>query len=843
MKTHTSNYKASVKGQNQIDSKITYTINGVTTTLGKEDLNSVTPNFQANILKSVMKELEIDSNVEIPINTEINYKFGVYTGTGYEYVNYGNYIVNKVEKQEDYESYKIKCYDKMLFSMKQNEDLGIEYPISIRDYINALCAKIGLEFKNKNEEFANYDRMIDKELYVGLDYTYRDIFDELAQVTASTICLNENDEVEIKYISDTLVDTINEEFLKDVNVNFGEKYGPVNSIVLSRGGGADNVYKDDPESVKLNGRTEIKIQDNQIMNWNDRSDYLPDILEKLDGLEYYLNDFSSYGITYLDVCDRYGVQIKDKTYSCILFNDETLVTQGLEENIHTDLPDESETDYTKADKTDRKINNVSIIVDKQQKEIDILNEKTVDISTTLSSFGTVNVTNAAEGNPYNITLTGDMDYPIIGKEQYGSSPSKTGTLKSGVSKVRKAQNYIKNLIVGTFKVNKPILEIYKDDKLISQYTLPIKHIYMYGSEKDELQINYKKVTFIQKIGINNNGKKYILKEPISYDLGELNIVIPDGDCVLKINGLNISITYLNKNQYTNQFATKVEVSNDIKVASDEILIESKSQILENGDELIASINTTSTGKVKIKASDTIALEGAISANGNFEIDTEGNAIMNSATITGGNINLPDGGLIIGGQGLITSLVFNGNIYSKSFVGGTSLLPMGYSLLYESSEGTIETTKDSIMFIFSVPKGFTVKSAYVTLHHIPVEYREAGSVVNKGRSENLRLYKSSSLSNGVFVFDGMYAQAEISNVNYVEVANAFGANGFTGDLNKYTYINSADIKNYIETSNVENKLNILKIETSNSLPTTYNGMYSQTGACQAVLTILGYTKFE
>ena len=222
MKAHTSQFKEDIVTiGRQLDSKITYELNGVTQTLVSEDLNGVTPTFQGAILKSVMKELDIDSNVDIPIGTEINYKFGVKLEGNFEYLDYGNYIVYSSEKQEDTSSYKIVCYDKLLYSMKQNEDLRITYPISVRDYINALCTKIGLEFKNKSDEFANYNRIIDKELYVGLEYTYRDILDELAQVTASTICLDKNDKVEIRYISNTAVDTIDENFLKDINVNFG----------------------------------------------------------------------------------------------------------------------------------------------------------------------------------------------------------------------------------------------------------------------------------------------------------------------------------------------------------------------------------------------------------------------------------------------------------------------------------------------------------------------------------------------------------------------------------------------------------------------------------------------
>ena len=338
-----------------------------------------------------MKQLTIDSNVEIPKGTILNYLFGVRTGyeevedyrDNFDYINFGNYIVKKVEKNEDTNSYVITCYDKMLYSMVDYEDLGITYPITIRDYINTICTHLGITFANASDTFANYDREIQKELYLdengnSLGYTFRDVLDELAGATASTICINANDQLEVRYITDTN-DTINEEYLKNVNVKFGQKFGPVNSIVISRSAESDNVFLRDEQSVTQNGLCEIKIKENQIMNWNDRSDYLGDILTALDGLEYYINDFSSTGITYYDVCDRYNVQIGNETYSCVMFNDEINVTQGLEENIHTEIPEESETDYKKADKTDRKINQTYIIVDKQNGTIETLASKVEEV--------------------------------------------------------------------------------------------------------------------------------------------------------------------------------------------------------------------------------------------------------------------------------------------------------------------------------------------------------------------------------------------------------------------------------------------------------------------------------
>ena len=362
MKTHTSSFKEQIKliGK-EIDSRITFG----STVLGKNDLNAVTPSYQGAILKSVMKQLDIDSNVAIPIGTILKYEFGLKVNGEYEYINYGNYVVYSVEKQEDTKSYKITCYDKLLYSMLDYVKLPITYPISIRDYINLLSTALGLKFANKSGTFANYDKQIQADLYDGLGYTFRDILDELAQVTASTICLNNNDELEIRYITETN-DVIDEEFLKDVNVNFGEKFGAVNTIVLSRSADSDSVYY--PSTLPANPY-EIKISDNQIMNGNDRADFLPDIYNKLNGLEFYTNDFVSTGICYYDLCDRYSVKVGDNTYSCVMFNDEVLVTQGLEENIYTELPEQTETDYKHASKDDRMINQVYIIAKKNEAEI------------------------------------------------------------------------------------------------------------------------------------------------------------------------------------------------------------------------------------------------------------------------------------------------------------------------------------------------------------------------------------------------------------------------------------------------------------------------------------------
>lgn len=813
MKAHTNRFKEEIGSfGRQLDSIITYQINGVTQTLTNEQLNGVTPTFQGSILKSVMKQLDIDSNVDIPIGTSINYKFGVLVDGKFEYLNFGNYIVFSSEKQEDLGSYKLICYDKLLFSMMDNQDLGVTYPTSVRDYLKALCNKLGLQFKNANDNFVNYSRMIKQELYVGLDYTYRDILDELAQVTASTICLNENDELELRYISNNVVDTIDEEYLKDINVNFSEKYGPINSIVLSRSAESDNVYLQDEESVQANGLCELKIVDNQIMNWNDRSDYLPEILNKLDGLEYYINDFASTGIAYLELCDRYNIKIGDNTYSCVMLNDELEITQGIVENIHTDMPQETETDYTKADKTDRRINNVSLIVDKQQKEINALAEKVVDISSTASGVGSVNITNGYKGNLHKLDIYGYMELPIIG-----------------------------NIIIGQFKVNNFKIIVEQNDEVYREYILDdMKNLYQIGTVHDTFEYLDGKCSITKRIGIDDEGNKYVLETPYTIDLKDLIIEVPEGDYKIYTNyeALHLNVEYLTQNQYTDTFTTQVDVQSSIKIATDEVLIESKREILDNGDALIASINTKSTGEVLINASKAI----------NFN-STELNVTTEKMKITiGTEENKKD---LINASGVLTNLQFKSSNEIWG-IGQSSNYFLGFSpYTQEQSGGIIFPSKRSYLQIdYDVPNNFVVSEAYVTIFHTPVNWENSSTQQVWGYCRNLGVYNV--LNSGNFQINAAFfsegqATGEFS---YSAINNAFGDNTYWTPSTPNDSSHQSESKT---TKDISSSLNssghgTLLVQSNNTPPTssdvaglyTSNGAGGMTGSGYAILNILGYT---
>lgn len=726
-----------------LDTIITYTINGKEYFLDSDTLFSVTPHFEGNILKSVMKQLDIESSVAIPKDTVINVKFGVQVDLsltvaevhamkvnrlneipvnllssglkGFEYIDLGNYIVSKdAEYNADTMSYSHTCYDKMLSSMKDYEDMKITFPIKVKDYIKKLCDYIGLTFASYNDNFANCDKELTADYYTGYYYTFRDVLDELAQVTASTICINSNDELEIRYIPKKSAIELNEDYFKDTNVTFDNLYGPINSIVLSRSGESDNIYLQDEESIENNGLCELKIIDNQIMNYNDRSDYLPAILEKLNGLTYCTNNFDSRGICFLDLCDRYTANVHGKLYDCVLFNDEIKITQGLEETIYTEMPTETKTDYTKADKTDQKINKAYIIMDKVNKklesvisEVDETSKKVTKIEQTVDSISQKvsdieDLTRTAE-EIKTVTLENCIEANLLELHIYGN-------------------NTVFNYLLLDDKLTldddlhlegDDLISVTDKDNNIKTYSLGITEALRQNSEVcDEFVLESGQAKVIRRVNKSGSTKA---KESVE-NLGKLEISLKEGTNTITINNYTAKIKakYVIKSAYSDTFATKVEMNSEIKQTKESIdlsvnkkledystttemnsaislkageITSSVSKTYETkesatkqysnikqttdnitsvvgkkvgNDEIISKINQ-SAESVSIDAKK-ININGTVSANGNFLVDTDGNMKAKNGTFSG-NID-------VGENNYLRSKDSKGNILMQIDKNGT-----------------------------------------------------------------------------------------------------------------------------------------------------------------------------
>lgn len=369
--------------------------------------------------------------------------------------------------------------------------------------------------------------------------------------------------------------------------------------MLARAGESDKIYKKDQNSIELNGLCELMISENQFMNFNDRSDYLQGLADKLFGVEYYLNDFVSTGIMYYDLLDMYGVKIFGKTYNCLMLNDEQNITQGLEENIHTDRPETSETDYTKADKTDRKINQTNLIVDKQNKKIEGIISQIGD-----RSEKTTTITADIDGLDSKVTNIADLTNTVSG--------TKTITLENCVEGKLLELNIIgNNTVFGNFLY--PANDLYPSDTLYPSgdsriivtdkdgntkiYELGITDVLRQKNNVyDEYILKDGKAKVIRRINKDGSIKD---NEEIE-DLGEYIIYLKEGINEIQIQNYSAQIRakFAIKSDYTDVFATKVEMNSEIKQTADSINLEVRKKVDEN--EVISKINQ-SAEQIQIEA--------------------------------------------------------------------------------------------------------------------------------------------------------------------------------------------------------------------------------------------------
>lgn len=310
-----------------------------------------------------------DKRENIDNATTINIKLGVRTSEfdDYEYIDWGEFVVYDKEEKVDTGSLKLYLYDHMIDShIKYTENpLSLDYSngdITVLDLLKAICEKFGWTLQTL--DFSNANKIIDEDKYAELtDFTYRDILDEIAAVSGGFIKII-NKDLYVAYPTDT-GETIDENDLEKLTL--GKKIGAYNTMVLGRSPQEDNVYY--PSSAPASGRVSIRIDNNQIMDKN-RSDFIEEIYNHINGLEYYVFEFTSFGFGYYEFGDIVTIKdLHENKYKTILFNISVEITSGIKEKEYTKEPNYSETKYQYATSIEKRVTNTEIITNKQEGKI------------------------------------------------------------------------------------------------------------------------------------------------------------------------------------------------------------------------------------------------------------------------------------------------------------------------------------------------------------------------------------------------------------------------------------------------------------------------------------------
>lgn len=569
--------------------------------IDNDNINFIKPSFNTALFKTIMHKVEIDSKYDIDKKSKIDVQVGLKVNEpNYEYIKYNTYYVNSSERKEDTLSYVITAYDKMIESMI-DYDLDISEKIKLREYLIKICQRLGWDTKNIPATFINSEKLVNPILHTAIGYTFRDVLDEIATISCSFLLFKDG-EFYLMYPTETN-ENIDESYLNEDDVTIGEKYF-INSLVFSRAEESDNIYRSYDESIQENGLHEYRISDNQLLSTNDRDLYIDEMFNYLKYFEFYVFDIKSKGILFLEACDRFNLALSGKIYSTILLNNETEFADGLTESIYIDAPEETETDYRYADKTDKKINQAYIMVDKQNQKIEsVVNSVTEQNDKISKVTQTVDKLNSKISDIADITTSGES---IYGKLEFTSVNQsepilvKIHPLGTNISYLYPHSNlYPSSNLYPTTRI---LRFSTKDSESVEKnidYLLPDDFLYYDNETYDEFYLSYDSqiCQVIKRCGYNEDGTVYKLDKEVVTDYEYPKIELTDGDYTVSLLGYETAylyVTLMAQNIYTTQFATKAEVSSEINQTAQDInlSVDKKLTLHPTTTEMNSAINMT-----------------------------------------------------------------------------------------------------------------------------------------------------------------------------------------------------------------------------------------------------------
>lgn len=348
-----------------------------------DDLISFKVSCDSGMCKTAMRKLEGKYLGEHNLLGQwVHVGYGVKLPTGaFEYLDYGSFLITEITTVKDTGVTTIVGYDKMINSMKEYSKLEVEYPIDLYTYTQKLCNACNLELGNSS--FITHNNWsINQELWENITgITYRDILVQIAQVTASTCIVGNDDKVYFKPINAT-GEQLTYDNMKKLKLE--PIYGEINSVILARTPQEDNIYERDEESIKNNGLTEFRIENNEIID-KDRDNAKMPIYNALHGVKYYPFETTTEGLGWYEIADNFDI-INDTgdVFNTSLFNFSITIDGAIKEILKTVADSKTQTQYQYASTIAKRVKNTEIVVDKQGQHIEQL------VSDMYSENGVVN---------------------------------------------------------------------------------------------------------------------------------------------------------------------------------------------------------------------------------------------------------------------------------------------------------------------------------------------------------------------------------------------------------------------------------------------------------------------
>ena len=392
----------------QVELGVSYTDNGTTHTFNNDDIVKIRQYFNANITGSIMQCAEIELFEKIPDGKVVDVSIQVSYGTDTATKTF-TYRVKDSTYEADSKIYVHNVCDFLLDWMVAYEPLSnVSYPCTIQTFFEKLCQIMGY---TTTITLPNRYQTIESDIYDGIGMSYRDVLDDIC--SANGIRVEKSSMAIVKRDLGTTPFTIDDDVLMNQNITLNEHYGPVNVITMNRTGFDSAYYPSTlPQTIH-----DYVIQDNQMLNGDDRLDYAPGIFGELENLEFDTYDLSLSSIGGFEPLEQITISTDGKTFNGYVFNGEVVWEGGnCSDTIYTQYPQFASTEYQYATADKQQDREAKIIVDKLNQELS-LEGKTINLTADDINITSTNFSVDENGNMVcnNATINGTIKKTLSGQ--------------------------------------------------------------------------------------------------------------------------------------------------------------------------------------------------------------------------------------------------------------------------------------------------------------------------------------------------------------------------------------------------------------------------------------------
>jgi len=540
----------------------------------------------------------------------------------------------------------------------------ITYPCTLGNFINEIITRRG--FVLETPDFPFHNLILNERPNFDLNTaTERYLIASAGELGGCTVQMSRIGGVRISkpYLTGVTIKKIDYKKLPSKEKTFG----PINQVTLSRSNADNNdiVSKDD-DSISQNGLYELRIIDNPYVDLV-REQIVDQVASNLFGMTIVPFELE-------DVIDSYLYDINDSVAIVDKMNnvfDTTIMSISSSSRIFTKLKasvqNKTEANIKLAGSSKEILNQVKLDVDHNKQRIEALAsevtedsekvakleidvdsikesvQKTLSIIKTVQNKNKLTLDGCANDYLNYLKIKGDISllfgisgtsyrYDMFLDDNLTISNSLVLT-NGGPYELRNGPLYGSDNLFG----RNPNLVI-KNGNDIQKIKLPIDYLnYLDEETYDEFIVEKKEMFVIRRVGINKNGEKYKLSFETKQYLGTLKVILKEGTNEIYLESFNnatLECTYMIKNDYTNTFATKVELQSGITTTAESVLIEAQKKI----DDLDV------VNKLNISPEVIEILGNRLVINtSNFKLDEEGTAKMKNGEfqgkITGSSIQL------------------------------------------------------------------------------------------------------------------------------------------------------------------------------------------------------------